>query len=344
MQNLKDKKIALIGGAGFIGHNLALHLKSLGAKVDIIDGMQVNNLLSLVDNVDNLPYPDLSQAIINERTQLLRGAKINIKVQDARDYHALSRLLNEINPEIIIQLAAVSHANRSNKDPYSTFDHSFRTLENSLDWARSNSSVEQFIFFSSSMVYGNFKGDQVDENNHCEPLGIYGALKYGSEKIIIGYNQTFDLPYTIIRPSALYGERCISRRVGQIFIENSLMGKEIVMSDEGREALDFTYINDLIDGVTKCIGNKNALNQVFNITYGKACSIADMSTIVKQHFPDIKIKNVERDKLMPKRGTLNVDKARDLIGYNPSWPLVKGYPKYIDWFKNFIKEKPNLID
>lgn len=344
MQNLKDKKIALIGGAGFIGHNLALHLKSLGAKVDIIDGMQVNNLLSLVDNVDNLPYPDLSQAIINERTQLLRGAKINIKVQDARDYHALSRLLNEINPEIIIQLAAVSHANRSNKDPYSTFDHSFRTLENSLDWARSNSSVEQFIFFSSSMVYGNFKGDQVDENNHCEPLGIYGALKYGSEKIIIGYNQTFDLPYTIIRPSALYGERCISRRVGQIFIENSLMGKEIVMSDEGKEALDFTYINDLIDGVTKCIGNKNALNQVFNITYGKACSIADMSTIVKQHFPDTKIKNVERDKLMPKRGTLNVDKARDLIGYNPSWPLVKGYPKYIDWYKNFIKEKPNLID
>tara|TARA_X000000368_G_C23020066_1_gene707527 strand:- start:41 stop:1087 length:1047 start_codon:yes stop_codon:yes gene_type:complete len=345
LKKLEGKKIALIGGAGFIGHNLAVHLQSLGAKVNIIDGMQVNNLLSLVDNVDNLPYPDLSRAIINERTQILKTAKIHIRVQDARDYHALSRLLNEINPQIIIQLAAVSHANRSNKDPYSTFDHSFRTLENSLDWARSNiSSLEQFIFFSSSMVYGNFKGDQVDENNHCEPLGIYGALKYGSEKIIIGYNQTFDLPYTIIRPSALYGERCISRRVGQIFIENSLMGKEIVMSDKGQEALDFTYINDLVDGVTKCIGNKNALNQVFNLTYGKACSIANMSEIIRQHFPGIKVRNVERDKLMPKRGTLNVDKARDLIGYNPSWPLEKGYPQYIDWYKNFVKEKPNLID
>jgi nucleoside-diphosphate-sugar epimerase len=200
-EKLDGKKIALVGGAGFIGHNLALHLQSLGAKVDIIDGMQVNNLLSLVDNVDNLPYPSLSQAIINERTQLLKNAKIDIKVQDARDYHALSKLLGEIKPNVIIQLAAVSHANRSNKDPYSTFDHSFRTLENSLDWARSNSNLEQFIFFSSSMVYGNFKGDQVDEDNLCEPLGIYGALKYGSEKIIIGYNQTFDLPYTIIRPS-----------------------------------------------------------------------------------------------------------------------------------------------
>ena len=345
LKKLEGKKIALIGGAGFIGHNLATRLNSLGAEVHIIDGMQVNNLLSLVDNIDKLPYPDLSRAIINERTKILKNAKINIRVQDARDYHALSRLLNEIKPTIIIQLAAVSHANRSNKDPYSTFDHSFRTLENSLDWARSNiSSLEQFIFFSSSMVYGNFKGDQVDESNHCEPLGIYGALKYGSEKIIIGYNQTFDLPYTIIRPSALYGERCISRRVGQIFIENSLMGKEIVMSDGGKEALDFTYINDLVDGVTKCIGNKNALNQIFNLTYGKACSIADMSEIIRKHFPGIKVKNVERDKLMPKRGTLNVDKARDLIGYNPSWPLEKGYPEYIDWYKNFVKEKPDLID
>ncbi len=348
MNNFKKitgKKIALIGGAGFIGHNLALHLQSLGAKVEIIDGMQVNNLLSLVDNVDNLPYPDLARAIITERTQLLKRAKINLRVQDVRDYHALTRLLNEINPQVIIQLAAVSHANRSNKDPYSTFDHSFRTLENSLDWSRGGTSnVEQFIFFSSSMVYGNFEGDQVDEKTHCEPLGIYGALKYGSEKIVIGYNQTFGLPFTIIRPSALYGERCISRRVGQIFIENSLMDKEIVMSDKGQEALDFTYINDLVDGVTRCIGNKNALNQVFNLTYGKACSIADMSEIIKKNFPQIKIKNVERDKLMPKRGTLNVDKARDLIGYNPSWPLDKGYPQYINWYKNFVSENPKLLD
>ncbi len=343
-QKLEGKKIALIGGAGFIGHNLALHLQSLGAKVDIIDGMQVNNLLSLVDNIDNVPYPDLSRSIIMERTNLLRKAKINLRVQDVRDYHALTRLLNEIKPQVIIQLAAVSHANRSNKDPYSTFDHSFRTLENSLDWSRGGTSkVEQFIFFSSSMVYGNFESDQVDESSNCEPLGIYGALKYGSEKIIIGYNQTFDLPYTIIRPSALYGERCISRRVGQIFIENSLMGKDIVMSDEGKESLDFTYINDLVDGVTKCIGNKNAYNQVFNLTYGKACSIANMAEIIKKYFPNIKVKNVERDKLMPKRGTLNVDKAKDLIGYNPSWPLEKGYPKYIEWYQNFVNENPKLL-
>ncbi len=340
---IKGKTIVLIGGAGFIGHNLALYLNSKGAKVFIIDGMQVNNLLSLVDNIDNVPHPNLSSALVMERTRLIKNANIELKVQDARNYHAISRLLGEINPQIIVQLAAVSHANRSNKDPYSTFDHSFRTLENTLDWARSSSNLEQFIFFSSSMVYGNFKSDQVDEETRCEPLGIYGALKYGSEKIVIGYNQVFDLPYTIIRPSALYGERCISRRVGQIFIENALFGEEIVMSDNGGEALDFTYINDLVDGITRCISNKNALNQVFNLTYGSACSVADMADIIKNHFPKIKIRSVNRDKLMPQRGTLNVDKARDLIGYNPSWSLSKGYPVYIDWYKKFAKDHPTLF-
>ncbi len=250
---------------------------------------------------------------------MLKEAQVGIHVQDARDYHAMTRILNKIDPQVIIQLAAVSHANRSNKDPYSTFDHSFRTLENTLDWARGGSSnVEQFIFFSSSMVYGHFKGGEVAEDSYCEPLGIYGALKFGSEKIIMGNNQVFDLPYTIIRPSALYCERCISRRVGQIFIENALFGEDIVMSDNGTERLDFTYINDVVDGVTRCIGNKNAYNQIFNITYGSACSVADMAEIIKQHFPGINVRNVKRDKLMPQRGTLNVDKARDLIGFNPS--------------------------
>lgn len=341
--DLQGRRIALIGGGGFIGHNLALQLKACGAEPCIVDGMQVNNLLSLVDNADKVPYPELSTALIMERLRLLKQVQIPIHVQDVRDYHAITRILNKIDPQVIIQLAAVSHANRSNKDPYSTFDHSFRTLENTLDWARGGSSnVEQYIFFSSSMVYGDFKDDQVTEDTYCEPLGIYGALKFGSEKIIIGYNQVFDLPYTIIRPSALYGERCISRRVGQIFIENALMGKDIVMSDNGAERLDFTYIDDLVDGIIRCVGNKAAYNQIFNLTYGSACSVADMAAIVKEHFPEVSIKSVERDKLMPQRGTLCVDKARDLIGYNPSWPLQQGYPRYIEWYKDLFARLPQL--
>ena len=91
--------------------------------------------------------------------------------------------------------------NRSNKDPYTTFDNSLRTLENALDASRNR--IKKFIYLSSSMVYGNFKTKEVDEETNCNPIGIYGALKFSGEKIVIAYNQVFDLPYTIIRPSAL---------------------------------------------------------------------------------------------------------------------------------------------
>ena len=241
------KKICIIGGAGFIGHNLAVQLKDVGHDVTCVDNLMVNNLISVIGNNDGLKFKSLNKKIIESRLNILDKKNIELKIADARDYHLISRLISELKPDIIIHLAAVSHANRSNKDPFNTFGHSFRTLENVLDASRGN--IERLIYFSSSMVYGNFTKNEVEESDQCDPIGIYGALKYCGEKIIKAYNQVFDLPYTIIRPSALYGERCISRRVGQIFIENAINDHEIKIGGDGEDKLDFTYIKDLTDGV-----------------------------------------------------------------------------------------------
>ena len=332
--NMKDKKILIVGGAGFIGHNLALKLNELGAKVSIIDGLEVNNLVSMIDNKNRLPFPLLSQQIIHERLDKIRAANIDLFIEDARDYHAVSRLYDKIGAEVVIHLAAVSHADRSNKSPYSTFDHSLRTLENVLDNAKTR--AKHFIFLSSSMVYGNFKGNEVSEDAVCEPLGIYGALKFAAEKIIIGYHQVFNLPYTIIRPSALYGQRCVSRRVGQIFIENALHKKKITINGDGEEKLDFTYIQDLLDGIISVIENKKSINQIFNLTYGDSKKINDLLKILKKSFPEIEVEYKERDKLLPYRGTLSIEKAKKILGYKSKWPLEKGYPEYINWYKNLF--------
>ena len=117
------------------------------------------------------------------------------------------------------------------------------------------------------MVYGNFLKKEVKESDVCDPIGIYGALKFSAEKIIKAYGQIFNLPYTIIRPSALYGERCISRRVGQIFIESALNKSKIIINGDGKEKLDFTYIDDLLNGIICSIKSKNSLQETFNITY-----------------------------------------------------------------------------
>ena len=322
---MKSKKILLVGGCGFIGHNLALHLKNLGNNPIVVDSLSVNNILSFTE--DDIKNKELYSSILNNRIELLKKNKINLIIQDARDYHAVSKIYSDINPDIIIHLAAVSHANKSNKDPHSTFDHSLRTLENTLDFAKNNKT--HVVYMSSSMVYGNFNSQSVSEETPCKPIGIYGTLKLSGELLVRAYKQVFDLPYTIIRPSALYGERCVSRRIGQIFIENAIQNLEIIINGDGEDKLDFTYIEDLINGIGLCCFNKNAVNETFNLTFGQSKKINDLAKILKQEFPNVNISYKEREKFMPERGTLNINKAKKLIGYSPKNSIGKGYIKYI---------------
>ena len=325
------KKILIVGGCGFIGHNLAVNLKKNGNLVYVTDSLSVNNLLSFTDI--EIKNKDLYRSILNSRLQILNEHEINLSVQDARDYHAILRLYDEIDPDIIIHLAAVSHANKSNKDPHNTFDHSLRTLENTLDFARVKK--KHVIYLSSSMVYGDFKTIKVSENSHCSPIGIYGTLKYSGELLVKAYHQVFGLPYTIIRPSALYGERCVSRRVGQIFIENAIQGLDITINGSGEEKLDFTYIEDLVEGIRLCCEKESAKNETFNLTYGNSRKINQLIDILKHEFKNINLLYKEKDKFMPERGTLDISKAKNLIDYNPSYPIESGYLKYIAWYKNF---------
>jgi nucleoside-diphosphate-sugar epimerase len=330
---LTGRRVALLGGAGFIGHHLALYLAGQGADVHVIDGLSVNHLLHYNSEFGNVPNRELYLRMLNKRLGLLRAAKIPMHMLDIRDYAKLSVHLAQIKPQAIVHLAAVAHAGTSNKDPFTTFDHSLRTLENALDCARG--CVEHFVYFSSSMAYGHFLTEEVDEEHPLNAIGIYGVLKLAGEKIVTAYNQVFGLPYTIIRPSALYGPRCVSRRVGQIFIENALNGKPLRVDGDGNERLDFTYIDDLVEGVSLVLQKPAARNQTFNLTYGSSRSVKELVDILREHFPQLEINNVERDKLMPFRGTLSVRKARELLGYNPQNPIEVGFPKYISWYNQF---------
>lgn len=338
MSGLAGRRVALIGGAGFIGHHLALDLAMRGAEVSVIDSLQVNNLFA-VGGEDYGADRDLYTRMLNERLRLLREAAIPVVVQDARDYAALGRMLERLAPQAIVHLAAVSHANRSNKDPFSTFDHSLRTLENALDVARGR--VEHFVYLSSSMVYGDFLTDPVEEDHRLDPIGIYGALKLAGERMVIAYNQVFDLPYTIVRPSALYGPRCVSRRVGQIFLENALAGRPLEVRSDGGGALDFTYVDDLVQGLRLAIERPESRGETFNLTFGGSRPIAELADAILAHFPDVERRSADiaGDPLTPRRGTLSIDKARRLLGYAPEYPLERGMAEYVTWYRSFVPER-----
>ena len=328
---MKNKKILLVGGCGFIGHNLAIHLKKNDFEPIIIDSLSINNLNSIND--DEIKNKHLYKSILETRIDLLKKNNIKLIIQDVREHKKVLELFGSINPDIIIHLAAVSHANKSNKDPHTTFDNSLRTLENTLDYSRKNKT--HVIYLSSSMVYGNFNNKTVDENTICDPIGIYGNLKLSSERMIKSYSGVFDMPYTIIRPSALYGERCVSRRVGQIFIENAIQDLDIEINGDGEEKLDFTYIEDLINGIKLCCDNKNSINETFNITYGNAKKINELLRILKSEFKDLKVIYKNREKFMPERGTLSIENAKKKLNFKPIFSIEDGYIRYIKWYKSF---------
>ena len=336
---MKNNKVLIVGGAGFIGHNLAIYLKKKKFNILTVDSLKINNLEHVKKNIKNKNQKKLYTNFINDRLKFLKKNKIPLKICDATNKSKISKIFKNFKPKVVIHLAAVSHDSRSNTNPEAAFQNSHRTLFNSLESAKEIKNLH-FIYFSSSMVYGNFKKKTAHEEDECNPIGIYGALKLSSELLVKSYSNVFGNKYTIVRPSALYGERCISNRVIQIFLENAFQKKEIFISGNGKEKLDFTYIEDLCDGVLKIIKNqKKSTNQIFNLTFGSARSINDLRKLIKEKFKNQIFMSVSRNKLMAIRGTLSINKAKRMLNYNPKFDIKKGFEKYYQWYKKIYANK-----
>lgn len=325
------QRVALIGGAGFIGHHLALELAARGATVSVVDSLEVNHLRAFTAASPQLPRRQAYLRMLGTRLELLTAAGVTLHQQDVRDARGVTTVLASLEPQVIVHLAAVAHAGQANADPQGAFAHSLQTLVNTLDWAR-RSRVERFVFMSSSMVYGNFTTQEATEEHPLAPVGIYGAMKVAAEKIVVAHGQVFDLPYSIVRPSALYGPRCVSRRVIQAFIEAALDGGPLVVDADPTERIDFTYVDDLVAGLALVIDTPAALGETFNLTCGHARQISELVALMCDRFPGLGVKYVARDKLRSRRGTLSIDKAARLLGYRPRHELEAGLGKYLAWY------------
>ena len=336
VKNLGQKRILLIGGAGFIGHNLALELARVGAKVIVFDNLMVNSLVENVYNTDRDPVQSRAyQNFLLERFRLLRDAGVELRNGDARLVGDVARSFDEFRPTKVVHLSAIASSVDARHDPGLAFDLQLVTLRNVLEQCRRGGvDVNQLMFLSSSTVYGDFEGDSVDESTRPRPRGIYANAKYMGERLVRTYNHQHGLGTTIIRPSALYGERCKSRRVSQVFIENALRGKALYLEGGGYGRLDFTYIHDLVDGMVRALAlhGGEGTSQTFNLTFGNARTIAELAAIVKQVVPDAILEERPRAEDKPIRGTLSTDRAREVLGFVPQWPLENGYRRYCEWY------------
>jgi UDP-glucose 4-epimerase len=319
-------RIIVAGGTGFIGSHLVKKFLDEDHQVFILDA-NINYFYPLDDfTIKNLEWRDKN---------LTKGAKI-FKF-NLNDINELRRVIDEINPTHIVNLAALPLAKNAISDTDDAFNSIIINAKNFMEILRDKKSNTKFIHISSSMIYGDFQKEPNFEEALKDPKEIYGSFKYASEVIVKGYAKIFDINLNIIRPTAVYGPTDNNRRVIQTFIEKALKEETIYANNPENNFLDFTYVDDAAEGI-KCITlAETPKNEAFNISYGKANSIMDMINILKLYFPRLKFESQNKDTFYPKRGSLDITKAKKYTNYYPKTDLKSGIEKYINFINLNLK-------
>jgi UDP-glucose 4-epimerase len=227
-----------------------------------------------------------------------------------------------------------------NANPQLGADVMMRGLINLLESARAHG-VRRFVYISSSMVYGDFT-DQVTEDAVCNPQGQYGIMKLAGEWLVKDYARRTGMEYVIIRPSAVYGPLDVEDRVVAKFMLTAMRG-ETLRVNGASETLDFTYVDDAADGIVAAALEVGAANDTYNITKSHSVSLLQAAQMVVDIVGrgSIEVRNKDAD--FPSRGALNIDKARERLGYDPQVDVEEGFHAYYNWIDNSVYWSPKTV-
>jgi nucleoside-diphosphate-sugar epimerase len=308
--------ILVTGGLGLIGHHVVNKLESLGHSVFITDTRTTYGIIPQ-DEIDYL---------MSERLKKIKTDKIyqiDISNSDSIDW-----LMQKHQPAIIIHMASFPRQKVVNANPALGARTMMEGLMNLCESAKKHN-VCKFIYISSSMVYGDFTDDVV-EDYHCKPQGQYGIMKLSGEHIVKDYSRRNCFTHTIIRPSAVYGPLDVEDRVIAKFMLTAMRDGTLKVNG-ANETLDFTYVEDAADGIVAAALSPNTNNKTYNITKSHSRSLLDAANLAVKIAGKGKIEVKDKDADFPSRGALNIDAARKDFGYDPKTDVEEGFQKYYDW-------------
>ncbi len=317
------QKVFIAGGSGFIGSHLSNNFINSNCEVFVFD----NNIQYF--------YPMTKYSIKNmehRHNYLLKGIKL-IR-GNTLDINDLRRALVQIKPDYIVNLAALPLAVTAVKNSEEAFSSILETTKNFLEIIRDLDFIKKYVHISSSMIYGDFEKIPNPENAKKEPKEIYGSLKLASEYLVKGYAKRYKFNTVIIRPSAVYGPTDNNQRVIQKFIESIFEKKKISANNPKSNFLDFTYVKDIVEGIKLATLTDTSNIETFNLTRGEGRSLYEVIQILKEKLGDFDFEIKQDDGIYPKRGSLDVNKAKKLLNYDPKFSLEQGITDYISFLKN----------
>ena len=311
-------KVLVTGGAGFIGHNVVRILEQQGHECIVID---------TCTDYGFIPKEELTYLVDNR----LKRINTQIRKIDIREGVFVDTIFKTYRPDVVIHMASFPRQKVVEQNPLLASDVMSNGLVNLLEKSKKYN-VKKFVYISSSMVYGDFTAD-VLEAHPCKPQGQYGIMKLMGEKLVEDYHRLGAFDYTIIRPSAVYGEWDVEDRVVSKFMTMAMRGETLRVKGAD-EVLDFTYVEDTAQGIVLAATNERANSQIYNITRSdeRQYTLKDAAELAIKIAGKGDLIVADRDLSFPKRGRLSIMKAQRDLGYSPQVGVEEGFQRYYDWY------------
>ena len=314
------EKILVTGSSGFIGMHLC---KSL-----LEDGYQVVG----IDNMNDYYDPALKEARLKE---LYLYDNFKFVKADVSDYPSVETAFKDFEPEKVVNLAAQAGVRYSLENPQAYIQSNVVGFMNILECCRHHQ-VKGLIYASSSSVYGgNEKIPFSIDDSVDRPISIYAASKISNELMAHTYSHLYGLHTTGLRFFTVYGPWGRPDMAMYIFTEKISNDLPIPVFNYGKMQRDFTYIDDIIDGVKASI-DKNFFCEIFNLGNNRCENLMDMIALIEQSLG----KKVEMNLMDIQPGDVkktfaDIKYSRDKLGYKPTTSITEGIPAFIRWYRDY---------
>ena len=308
-------KVLVTGGAGFIGSHVGEALLARGDRVTVLDNFN--------------DYYD--PAIKRSNAALLSGARI--VEGDIRDQTLVQSLFRETKLDAVVHLAAMAGVRPSLVDPLYYGDVNVRGTQILLREVEHRPGV-RFVFASSSSVYGS--NDKVpfreDEDIH-HPISPYAATKRAGELLCFTHHHLYGIRTSCLRFFTVYGPRQRPEMAIHKFVAACLAGKAIPFYGDGSTRRDYTYVDDIVDGVVRALDRCEGY-EIYNLGESQTTSLAELVSMIGEACGKEPV--LDRQPLQPGDVTItyaDVSKAREKLGYDPRTPVREGIERFVRWYR-----------
>ncbi|MGR3855528.1 GDP-mannose 4,6-dehydratase [Chryseobacterium indologenes] len=331
------------GGSGFIGSHLVERLLRNGHSVINIDNfdnfydyqVKIKNTLESIGKNSDFEFSD-KETDIPHLVSLTHSDQYSLYWQDIRDLKDLENIFKNHHIDMVIHLAALAGVRPSIERPLEYEEVNVRGTMNLWELCK-DFHIKKFICASSSSVYGNNEKIPFTETDNVDnPISPYAATKKSGEIIGHVYHNLYHIDMIQLRFFTVYGPRQRPDLAIHKFTKLISENQEIPFYGDGNTARDYTYVDDIIDGITKSIlylENNSGIYEIVNLGENQVITLSEMVATIEKALGKSAIK-----KILPMqpgdvtKTNADITKAKDLIGYNPATDFQNGIKKFVEWF------------